>query len=107
MAWNITIKAINRIPVDTVGAGGATGAPALFAGVEVVVDRQGAESGGYVLRLAFADYAGLEAEWNAGTATTVLTAAVATALAAAGVTTNSTLTAAQKALIGTSVAVAE
>ncbi len=107
MAWNITIKAVNRISVDAAGAGGATGDSELFEGLEVVADRQGSESVGYVLRLAFADYAGLEAEWTAGAATTVLSAAIGTALAAAGVTTNTTLTAAQKALAGTAVAVAE
>lgn len=107
MAWNLTIKAVNRIAPDAAGAGGYTGDGTLFAGLEVIVDRQGAESTGYVLQLAFADYAGLEAEWDAGTATTVLSAAIGTALAAAGVTTNTTLTAAQKALVGTAVAVAE
>lgn len=107
MAWNFVIKAMSRPVRDTVGAGGATGQAERWNGIEVVVDRAGAESSGYVLRLAFADYAGLEAEWAAGTSTTVLNAAVAAALAAGGYVSSSTLTTAQKALIGTSLAVAE
>lgn len=52
-----------------------------------------------VIKLDFADYAGLEAEWLAGTATTVLDAAVAAAVLANTSWLPETLTSAQRAVI--------
>ena len=50
--------------------------------------------------LAFADYSGLEAEWETGTATTVLDAAVDAQIAATPTSTpNDALTSAQRAFV--------
>jgi len=106
MAFDVVIKAAARPVIESIGAGGEAGAAALFSGVEVIIDRAGAESGGWLVRLAFADFAGLEAEWSAGVATTVLAAAVASTLAG-GDYTASILTTAQRALVGDVMAVSE
>ncbi len=69
----------NRIPV--MAAGGESTSVTDDDALSVLVDRYGGPLENSVLRLLFATYAGLEAEFEAGAATTVLDAAMTTELA--------------------------
>jgi hypothetical protein len=88
--------------VQAAGAGGEVGAiePAPF--LVAVVGRSGNAIIEDDLILAFADYAGLEAEWADGTATTVLVAAIDAAMAGKAAVDYG-LTAAQRSLLGVTV----
>jgi len=105
MAGTLTVKKFFRPVVSTPGAGGEGSElePADYLVVEI--DRF---SNGLVMAqvcLEFADYAGLEAEFVAGTATTVLAAAIAAEIAAHDVAYGD-LTSAQRSYVGAQIAVA-
>lgn len=68
-------------------------------GLVVTVDRYGDGLVHLALYLKFADYAGLETEWTAGTATTVLRAAVTSAIEAIDVP-NDAVTTGQRDVAG-------
>lgn len=102
-----TVKLLNvyRPVVPVAGAGGEPGGLELAECLVVEIGR--ASNVGVVDRreLAFADYAGLEAEWDGGSATSVLAAAVNTDLAARSFATGG-LTPAQRAVLGYEVSIA-
>lgn len=104
MAGNLKIKSFFRPTVTAAGAGGEAGemAPAPF--LTVVVDRF---SNGAVImpvNLAFADYAGLEAEFEDQSDTAVLEAAVVDRLGDADVDYGD-YSSAQRSVIDTQIAV--
>jgi hypothetical protein len=71
----------------------------------VTVDRFGNGAVVHHIQLPFADYAGLEAEFADGTATTVLGAAIVTAIGVQDVDMGM-ITATQRAYVGTQIAIA-
>jgi hypothetical protein len=87
----------------------ATGAIATFELADELDVRVDVHKDGriiYIAILLFSDYAGLEAEWIAGSVTTVLDAAVVTHMNAMSLPSPERLTAAQKASVGIDVAIA-
>jgi len=106
MAISFVIQSVEQPLVAPVTTAGTVGELELLAGLRVIVARAAYGAAPFPIDLAFADYTGLEVEWAAGTATTVLQAALAAALAAGGFN-ESTQSAAQKALYNISISVAE
>lgn len=105
MAGTLTVKKFFRPAITVPGAGGEVPEQELADHLVVEIDRF---SNGLVMAqicLAFADYAGLEAEFVAGTATTVLAAAIATEIAANDVAYGD-MTSAQRSYVGAQIAVA-
>lgn len=99
MAGGVIIKNVWRPNVPTYTSGVGTGhEPADF--LTVHVDRYDNGRCLEVLHLDFSDYAGLEAEWEAKSATTVLTSSITTAIAARS-WDEEQLTSTQRAFIGT------
>ena len=94
---------VYRPLVLAAGAGGELGAVVVASYLVAIVGREGNAVIFDEVTLPFADYAGLEAEWLAGTATTVLVAAIDTAMAAK-VDLPYTLTTEQRAVLGLTVA---
>ena len=94
-----TVKKISRPPLRTFSANGAISTFTDGDYLLVTVDYNNDGRRVAQVQLAFADYAGLQAEWEAGTATTVLEAALDTWLGATGFGTDP-LTTAQKAFVG-------
>jgi len=105
MAGTLTVKAFFRQVVESPGAGGGPGemAPAEF--LTVLVDRFSNGAVVTTIDLPFADYAGLEAEFDAGSATTVLDAAIEAAIGTQDVDMG-TLTSTQRSYVGTQIAIA-
>ncbi len=84
---------------------GETSGEALDDAVIVAIDREGNGMVGDHFRLAFADYPGLQAEWEAGAATTVLQAAIDSVIAAAEWPGGDNLSDPVKGLIGLEVVI--
>jgi len=99
MAGNPSIVNVWRDQVPSFDINGESVGTEDDNGLFVKIDRYAGASEHIVIRLPFADYAGLEAEWEAGSATTVLKAAVETALGALDLTAY-TKTGPQLAAIG-------
>lgn len=94
---------VYRPLVLAAGAGGELGAVVVASYLVAIVGREGNAVIFDELVLPFADYAGLEAEWVAGTATTVLLAAIVAAMADKTEIPYA-LTTEQRALLGVTVA---
>ena len=102
MAGTLAIRGMIRPVESAAGSGGMTGDLAIADAVLVGIDRFSNGIFGHIRRLAFADYAGLEAEWDAGVAVTVLVAAVDTAITATDMDMG-VLSAAQRAAAETAI----
>lgn len=102
MAASYKLLSVVRPKQFGAGAGGGPGDLEDCDFLEVTLDRFSNGVQSVQVTLAFADYAGLETEWTTGTATTVLDAAIDTALAAVSEDFDDpVLTSAQRALMGT------
>lgn len=100
MAGTTKVLLVRRPTMEVVDANGLSTEPVPADYLELTLDRYGKGTDIEVHQLAFADYPGLEAEWTAGTATTVLDAALAAALPGMA-WRPATLTTAQRAYIAT------
>lgn len=105
MAGTHIIKDFSRPLVAAYDANGFTTGDEPAEYLLVRVERYSGSGEGTTIKLAFADYAGLEAEWDAGAATTVLDAALDTALAAL-TWPDDTKTSAQRAFIDAEITIA-
>lgn len=105
MAGTLKVLSVERPVTQDGGISGEIGTIAVADYLVVTVDRF---SNGAVIRpitLLFSEYAGLEAEWEAGTATTVLDAAIEAEIGDRDVDYGN-LTAVQRAYIDTQIAIA-
>lgn len=100
MAGTTKIILVRRPQMNVVDANGDTTGTDAADFIEITMDRFGKGTNVQVFQFPFADHAGLQAEWEAGTATTVLDAVVAAAMAGLAWET-SELTTAQRAYIAT------
>lgn len=80
MAGTHVVKDFWQARVALVDANGETIGETGDTGLTVMVERFAGTNETYEVRLEFADYAGLEAEFAAGTAVTVLNASLTTVL---------------------------
>lgn len=104
MAVNMKVVSVRRPLVNVADANGATVATAPAAHLEVTVDRYADGTTVQTVDVHFSSHAGLEAEWEAGTATTLLAAAIADALLSV-VWRPSAYTPAQRSLVNATIAV--
>ena len=106
MAYNIVIKAVAPSLVEKAGVSGySSGELERLDGVEVVLDRSVGGGGALLLQLPFGENDDLRDEWEAGTATTELAAAVAAAIADLEIL-DTEITSAQRSYAGATIAVA-
>lgn len=106
MAGTLKVLSVVRPVIQGDGISGGQGTLEQADYLLVSVDRF---SNGAVVQpifLLFSEYAGLEAEWGAGSATTVLDAAIETEIGVRDVDYGS-LTEAQRAYLGTQIAIAD
>jgi hypothetical protein len=102
MAGTTKVLMVKRPTMEAFDANGVSTEPTAANYLEVTLDRYGKGTDIEVHRLPFSDHSGLEAEWTAGVATTVLDAAIAAELPTM-TWRPPTLTTAQRAYIATEV----
>lgn len=100
MAGTSKVMLVRRPMMPAVDANGVSTDPAVANYLEVTLDQFGKGTDIQVFRFAFADHAGLQAEWEAGVATTVLNGVLTAAIGSLE-WPPSALTAAQRAYIAT------
>lgn len=105
MSGTHVIKEFWQPLAPTYDANGETTGEALAEYLLVRVEQFAGSGEGVTIKLAFADYAGLEAEWAAGSATTVLDSSLDTAIAAMTFP-DATKTSAQRAFIDVEITIA-
>lgn len=101
MANNVVVTSIERPKVDVLGSAGEAAGTTDAAYLRVTLDRFGTGRIVATHILQFADYAGLQTEWEAGVATTVLEAALDDAIANDVVWPTDPLNATQRAVLTT------